>query len=225
MCMRGEIALGFWGTAMKKYFKTYRRKPNMIFFLVLGGIFAVLGVLAFFWTDILPLAIGCAAFGVLLAVLPQFVIFEKYGLDGNILRYKAAGIPKKIAAEQIGAAIICIYDEYRRGKGFVRAAFATENGEAAIPALVLLRGADESELDVCETRTATGITFRKQKICDMVLEFDFLEELYASSFAGKIYISEYIAALYKPAFDDIFKGDERVVVYDRLPKSRKFPKK
>ena len=157
--------------------------------------------------------------------LRKRVMVDYEGAVAGELALDAARDSLRGVAEQIGAAIICIYDEYRRGKGFVRAAFATENGEAAIPALVLLRGADESELDVCETRTATGITFRKQKICDMVLEFDFLEELYASSFAGKIYISEYIAALYKPAFDDIFKGDERVVVYDRLPRNRKIPKK
>lgn len=209
---------------MKKYFKTYRRKPNSIFFLVLGSIFAVLGILAIFWTQILALAVGCMAFGVLLAVLPQFVLFEKYGLRGDVLHYKKGGFPCKVQVSEIGAVVLCIYDEYRRGKGFIPAKFTTENGDVYIPAMVLLRSLDENELDVCDTRTATGITFRKQKITDAVLDFDFLEELWRSGFSGKIYVSEAIASLYKPALDEIFQDSDRVTVYDRLPSNR-FPKK
>lgn len=209
---------------MKKYFKTYRRKPNCIFFLVLGGIFVVMGILAIFWTEILALAVACMVFGVLLAVLPQFVLFEKYGISEDILHYKKAGFPCKVQAGKIGAVVLCIYDEYRRGKGFIPAKFTTENGEVYIPAMVILRSVNENELDMCDTRTATGITFRKEKITDAVLDFGFLEELWNSGFSGKVYISEAIAALYKPAFDEIFQDCDRVTVYDRLPKNR-FPKK
>lgn len=208
---------------MKKYFKIYRRKPNSIFFFVLGGIFAVLGVLAIFWTKILALAVACIAFGVLLAILPQFVLYERYWLKGEYLYYKKGGIPHKVRTAEIGAAVLCIYDEYRRGKGFVPAKFATQNGEVYIPAMVLLRSADEGELDLCDKRTAAGITFRKEKITDAVLDFGFLEELWKSGFCGKVYVFEDIAELYKPALDEIFQGSDRVIVYDRLPRNR-FPK-
>ena len=59
---------------MKKYYKNYRRKPNTIFFAVLGGVFIVIGVLAFFFVNegnSLWLGLCCGA-GVLLAALPQF---------------------------------------------------------------------------------------------------------------------------------------------------------
>ena len=210
---------------MKKYYKVYRRKPNMAFFLVLGGLLAVLGVLGLFWADMLWLSVLCMAAGVLVALLPQFVLFERYGLGGGALHSARCGIPRKIPLSQIGAAVICIYDEYRRGKGFVPVSFGTKGGEAYLPALVLLKEADEKELDLCDTRTATCITFRKQRVTDTFLDFDFLEELWKSEFSGKVYISEYMASLFKPAFDELFGTSERVVVYDRLPKGIKDLKK
>ena len=211
---------------MKKYYKVYRRAPNMAFFLVLGGIFVLFGVLGLFFSDKLWLSVFCLAAGVLVAVLPQFVLFEKYGLRGGVLRYTRCGIPRRILVSEIGAAVICIYDEYRRGKGFAPVSFGTkEGGEAYLPALVLLREADEGELDLCDTRTATCITFRKQRVTDTFLDFDFLEELWKSEFSGKVYVSEYMAALFQPAFDELFGVSERVVVYDRLPKGLKDLKK
>ena len=210
---------------MKLYYKMYRRKPNMIFFLVLGGIFLALGVLGIFWLDMPGIAIGCMVFGAVLAVVPQFVIFSRYGLRGEWLRFRKWGIPKKIELEKIGGVVLCIYDEYRRNKGYVPATFSVNGGQAYIPAIVLLRSVDEGELDLCDTRSATLITFRKERITDAVLEFAFLEELYKSAFAGKIYVSESIATLYKPALDEIFGNDDRVVVYDRLPKGFPFTKK
>ena len=62
---------------------------------------------------------------------------------------------------------------------------------------MLNRGIEE-ELDLCDTRTSDRITFRKQLITDMLLDFGFLEELWQSEFAGRVYISEYIDALYSP---------------------------
>ena len=210
---------------MKKYYKIYRRTPNTVFFLVLGGVLALIGVLGLFWANLLWAAICCIAAGVLVAALPQFVLFERYGISGNVLHYKRGGVPHKVAVQEIGAAVICTYDEYRRGRGFVPVSFGTKEGEAYLPALVLLKSADENELDLCDTRTATCITFRKQRITDTFLDFDFLEELWKSEFSGKVYISEYMAALFKPAFDELFGQSERVVVYDRLPKGIKDLKK
>lgn len=206
-------------TYMKKYYKNYRRKPNMIFFIVLGCIFAVVGVLAFFFVEegnVLWMGICCGA-GVLLAVLPQFVIFERYGLCGDKLRYKRGGIPHSADVKEAGAAVICIYDEYRRGKGFIPATFQSKEGPVPVPALLLFSEVAEEELDLCDRRTAAKITFRKQLVTDMTLDFGFLEELWASGFSGKVYIFEDIAQIYKPAFDDIFKGSDRVSVYDRVP--------
>ena len=210
---------------MKKYYKIWRRTPNMVFFLVLGAVFAAVGVLGLFWADLLWLAVVCIAAGVLVAALPQFVLFERYGLRGNVLHYKRGGVLHKILVQEIGAAVICIYDEYRRGRGFVPVPFGAKDGEAHLPALVLLKSADENELDLCDTRTATCITFRKQRITDTFLDFDFLEELWKSEFSGKVYVSEYMAALFQPAFDELFGVSERVVVYDRLPKGLKDLKK
>lgn len=118
---------------MKKYFKTYRRKPNSIFFLVLGCIFVVLGILAIFWTEILALAVVCMVFGVLLAVLPQFVLFEKYGISEDVLHYRKAGLPRKVQVGKIGAVVLCIYDEYRRGKGFCLQNLRRKAGKCIFP--------------------------------------------------------------------------------------------
>lgn len=206
-------------TSMKKYYKNYRRKPNMIFFLVIGGIFVVLGVLAFFFVREGGAIWGgvCLGAGVLLAALPQFVIFERFGLRGDTLHYTSGGIPRKADVKDIGAAVICIYDDFRRGKGFVPATFESREGPVPVPALLLFSSVSEEELDMCDRRTMAKITFRKQLVADMLLDFGFLEELWASSFAGKVYIFEDVAKIYKPAFDDLFKGDGRVSVYDRIP--------
>ena len=51
---------------------------------------------------------------------------------------------------------------------------------------------------------------------DMLLDFDFLRDLVAAGFAGRVYVSEFIYGLYSPAIDDIF-GKGGVTVYDRIP--------
>lgn len=59
----------------------------------------------------------------------------------------------------------------------------------------------------------------------MLLDFGFLKEFWNSDFAGRVYISEYIYALYRTVFDDVFQGSERVTVYDRIPQKIKKLKK
>ena len=211
---------------MKKYYKHFRRGPNAAFFIVLGCVFIGLGVLAlFFMEPPLPWAIACFVFGALLGTLPLFTVFARYGMRGNFIRYQKFGIPRRAAVQDVGAAVICIYDEYRRGKGFAPVAFQTENGQAHVPGIVLLRSLNEKELDMCDTRTNTRLTFRKEVVTDMLLDFGFLKELWNSGFAGRIYISEYIYGLYRTAFDDLFQGSERVTVYDRIPQNLKKFKK
>ena len=134
-------------------------------------------------------------------------------------------MPRKADVSEIGAAVICIYDEYRRGKGFAPVTFQTENGQAHVPGIVLLKSLNEEELDLCDTRTNTRLTFRKYVITDMLLDFGFLKEFWNSDFAGRVYISEYIYALYRTVFDDVFQGSERVTVYDRIPQKIKKLKK
>lgn len=211
---------------MKKYYKLVRRGPNAAFFIVLGCIFLGLGVLAlFFMEPPLPWAVSCFVFGALLGSLPLFVVYARYGMRGNTLHYPKYGIPRRKAASEIGAAVICIYDEYRRGKGFAPVSFQTENGRAYVPGLVLLESLTEEELDLCNTRTNTRLTFRRQTVTEMPLDFAFLKEFWNSDFAGKVYIFEDIYALYRSALDEIFGDSERVTVYDRIPQKLKKVKK
>ena len=211
---------------MNKYYKQFRRGPNAAFFIVLGCIFVGLGVLAlFFMEPPLPWAISCFVFGALLGTLPLFSVFARYGIRGNTVSYRKFGMPRKADVSEIGAAVICIYDEYRRGKGFAPVTFQTENGQAHVPGIVLLKSLNEEELDLCDTRTNTRLTFRKDVITDMLLDFGFLKEFWNSDFAGRVYISEYIYALYRTVFDDVFQGSERVTVYDRSPQKIKKLKK
>ena len=173
----------------------------------------------------LPWAISCFVFGALLGTLPLFSVFARYGIRGNTVSYRKFGMPRKADVREIGAAVICIYDEYRRGKGFAPVAFQTENGQAHVPGIVLLKSLNEEELDLCDTRTNTRLTFRKDVITDMLLDFGFLKEFWNSDFAGRVYISEYIYALYRTVFDDVFQGSARVTVYDRIPQKIKKLKK
>ncbi len=208
---------------MKKYFQQYRRRSNMALFLVLGGIFAAVGVFGLFFVQPIAWGIAAIAFGVLLAVLPQFAVFARCGFRGADFVYRRAGIPRRIPAREIGAAVVCIYDEYRQWKGFVPATFAGQSGPITLPALVLLRGGEaiEEELDLCDTRMNTCAVFRKRVIASAPLDFDLLRELYESDFAGRFYVSEYIYELYKPGFEQLFGEDGRVVVYDRIPQAVK----
>lgn len=209
---------------MKKYFQYHRRTPNAVFFGVLGAVFAVLGVLAF-WALESGTAVGIVliAFGVLLAVLPQAAIFARYGIRGGCVRCQKRGIPRKIPLGDVGAAVVCVYDEYRRWKGFRPAEVQGSGGQTfTVPAIVLLRAVKEDELDLCDTRTNTRLTHRGAVLADMLLDFSFLEELWKDeAFAGEVYVSEYIYAMYHPAFDELFGGSGRVHVYDRIPKAFK----
>ena len=202
----------------KKYSKNLHRGGNCAFFLVLGGVFVLLGILSlFFWEKIAGFV--CIPFGVLLAVLPQTVIFSGYGLKGDTLVYAKGGIPRKIKTDKIGAVVVCIHDEYRRGKGFVRSYAALEGGGVPVPALCFFTGVDENELDLCASRTQAKMTFRKEHITDAYLDFDFLQE-FSAVYTGSVYVFGEIYQLYEPALKRIF-GEDRVTVYDRVPKKLK----
>ena len=204
---------------MKGYFKQNRRVPNMVFFLVMGAVFAGIGVFAAFAVEGWRIA-GWAVvgFGVLLAALPQAVIFARYRMKGSRVRYTKLGVVRTVDADKVGAAVLCAYDEYRRGKGFLPATVQSGDGRTIVlPALVLLKSVNEDELDMCDTRLNTRLSNRGQVIADMLLDFDFLRAFWASPFAGKMYVSAAMYAQFRAVLDDIFAGDGRVVVYERLP--------
>ncbi len=197
----------------------------MAFFLILGGVFVGIGVLGFFFLEGILFLCVLGAFGILLAVLPQFVIFSRYGLRGENLVCSRHGVPHQIPLAQIDAVVLCHYDEYRRWKGFVPVTFAGREGTIFVPAIVFLRGTGKEEieelLDLCETRTNTRMTFRGKAVADGLLDFEFLRELAASKFRGKVYVFESIDAMYRPAIEAAFGSGDRVVVYDRIPKKIK----
>lgn len=204
---------------MKKYYQNYRRGKNMALFLVLGGLFVLVGILALLFTDERILPAVAISIGVLVAVLPQPVIFARYGVRGDSVRCLRRGIPRSVPLSSL-TLVLCIYDEYRRWKGFVPATFKGREGEVTIPALVLLQGLSpeeiEAELDLCDTRMNARLTFRKHAAADMLLDFAFLRDLTAAGFAGRVYVSEFIYQMYRPVIDDIF-GEGGVTVYDRIP--------
>lgn len=206
---------------MKKYFKSYSRNGNAIFFGIFGAAFVAVGIIDLIWIEGVALGAACIVFGALLGVLPQFVIFSRYGLNGDRLCYRKLGVPQSRSAASVGAAVISVYDEYGRGRGYQPVVFETKGGTAYVPSLSLFEEIDENELDLCDTRSRARIAFRKKYVTDMTLDFDFLREFYRSSFGGRIYILDTVYATYKPAFDELFCGDERVVIYDRIPKNGK----
>ena len=127
---------------MKKYYKNYRRKPNTIFFAVLGGVFIVIGVLAFFFVNegnALWLGLCCGA-GVLLAALPQFVLYERFYLDGNILYINVMnrlsvdcdcdGNPAEPDMHDIG--ILASYDPVALDQACIDLVYSAEDGDSLV---------------------------------------------------------------------------------------------
>ena len=89
----------------------------------------------------------------------SFAVFAplRHSSGYALLCTAAFGVPRRIPhrRSEIGAAVhVHLYDEYRRGKGFAPVTFQTENGQAHVPGIVLLKSLNEEELDLCDTRTA-----------------------------------------------------------------------
>ena len=184
---------------MKKFYRNYRRRGNTIFFVVMGILFAGLGTLAVFFMDPIVWAAVCYAAAVLLLTVPLFVVHATYGVDGSRLRMRVL-FPKKIPLPEIGAIVITAYDSYRRWKGFQAETFKSSSGDIYnIPSITFLRECDGKELDLCDTRTYTRITYKKQLIFDAALDFDFLRAFADAGYAGKVYVSE-LVRLAKKAF-------------------------
>lgn len=206
---------------MKKYYRMVRRRGNAVFYGVLGAVFIGLGVMAIFFMNEIWAAV-CFAAGALLSILPQFVIFSKYGLQGNGFRYGKCGIVRTASFQQVHAVVICVYDEYRRWKGFVPAYFELRDGrKVPFPAILCLKKVNEDDLDLCDTRTHAKLTFRGGVLFDGALEFDFLEELVSSAYDGDIFVSQEIYDVYHPVFEKIQKGGREIKVYDRIPQKLK----
>ena len=147
---------------MKKYYQNYRRGKNLALFLVLGGVFLAVGILAFLFTTSLVLSVASLCAGVLLIVLPLPFLFARYGVQGSAVRCVRRGIPRSVPLAELSL-ILCIYDEYRRWKGFQPAVFRGSDGEVTVPALVLVQGLSpeeiEKELDLCDTRMNARFTY------------------------------------------------------------------
>ena len=204
---------------MDKYFRFTRRRVETARYATIGLVFVALGILAYFfiehgaavWCGV------CVAVGVLVGVLPQFVIHARYGIAEDVLYYTKRGIPHKTPVTEAKAALVCVHDEYRGMRGYVPALSDRNYSEGAVPlpAVLLLREVREEELDLCETRTQAKITHKGAVLFDALLDFSFLEELMGSSFAGKVYVSERVYGMYGRVLDQL--AGERLEVYDRIP--------
>lgn len=203
---------------MKKYYRNYRRRGNTIFFAVMGAVFAALGAFAAAFVNI-GWGIACFAVAALLLTVPLFLVHATYSVDGSKLRVRKL-FPRSVPFSEIGAVVITAYDSYRRWKGFQPETFRGSSGaEYNVPSVTFLRECDGEELDLCDTRTYTRLTYKKQMLFDAALDFDFLRAFADAGYAGRVYVSERIYAQYGSAIDDIFgKNDPRVHVYGRLPK-------
>ena len=204
---------------MKKYYRFTRRRVESARYITIGLVVAALGVLAYFY--LAGGAVWCgvlAAVGALIAVLPQFVIYSRYGVEGDTLYYTSKGIPRKAPVSAAQAALLCVHDEYRGMKGYVPALSDRNYAEGAVPlpAVLLLRQVCAEELDLCETRTQAKIVHKGQVLFDALLDLDFLGDLMQSSFAGKVYVSERVYGMYRRVLDELV-GKERLEVYDRIP--------
>lgn len=207
---------------MKKYYRNYRRRGNTVFCAVVGGLLIVLGALIMIFDRAsYPYAIVGFVFGALLVTVPLFFIHASYGVDGNKLKIRIL-VPKKVPVDGIGAVVIAAYDASRRWKGIQKETFVGSSGETYnVPSVTFLRGCDGEELDLCDTRSSTRITYKNEYIFDAALDFGFLRAFADAGYEGKVYVSESIYAQYGGAIDDIFGKDGRVEVYDRIPKNVK----
>ena len=203
---------------MKKYYRFTRRRAETARFVTIGLVFVALGVLAYFY--LAGGAVWCgvlAAVGALIAVLPQFVIHSRYGVEGDTLHYTKKGLSHKCPVSEAKAALICVHDEYRGMRGYTPALSDRNYSEGAVPlpAILLLREVREGELDLCDTRTQARFAHKGLVLFDALLDFDFLDELMKSSFAGKVYVSERVYGMYGRVLGEL--AGERLEVYDRIP--------
>ncbi len=201
----------------KNFYRNFRRRGNTVFFIVLGGLFLLLGAAALFFMDSIVWAAICFAAGALLLTLPMFVVHASYRTEGAYLRVRVF-FPKKIPLCSIGAIVITTYDSYRRWHGFQAERFISASGaEVDVPSVTFLRECDGEELDLCSGRTYTKLTYKKQFLFDAALDFDFLRGFADAGYAGEVYVFDRIYGAYKDALEKIF-GDGRIRVFDRVPK-------
>ncbi len=213
---------------MKKYFQSYRRTANFIQWGLIGLLFIVIGILAYFLIDknkivwifiLLPL-------GTLVLIYSAFTCYSRYGTKNQIVYYQKFGIQLKQKFTAIDCIIISIYDEFRTGKGYLPITYANADGQKyALPSITFCKTVNEAELDMCDTRVATDMTLRKNKYIGVLLDFDFLEKMLKDGYTGKIYILKYIYDIYRAGLDRIITDREQVHIYDRTPKIEKTEKK
>lgn len=210
---------------MKSYFRYTRRSKEGTRYLVLGIVFIGLGICAWFvmedyartaWMVIL------VVFGALLATLPQLLVWAKYGVkEDGYLHYSKAGIPRKYAARDVKALLICTFDEYAGSKGYVPVQVEgahTSEGAVYLPAVLALREDRDDNLDLCLLRSQARLAQKKNMLFDGVLEFDFLTDMTDAGFSGKYYISETIYETYRPGFDSYIEDPSRIEVFDNTPR-------
>ena len=92
---------------MKKYYQNYRRGKSFALFLVPGGIFLAVGILAFWATTSIALVVLSLCAGVLLIVLPLPFLFARYGVQGGCVRCVRRGIPRSVPLAELSL-ILCI---------------------------------------------------------------------------------------------------------------------
>lgn len=212
---------------MKKYFQAYRRTANFIQWLVIGGLFIVIGILAYFFVDknkIVWISV-LVPLGTILLIYSAITCFSKYSTKNKVVYYKKWGMPCKLNFTEIDAILICIYDEFRAGKGYLPITYANSSGEQfALPSITFCKSVNEDELDMCDTRVATDMTLKKNKYIGVLLDFDFLEQMLQDGYTGKIYILKYIYDSYRAGLDRIITNKEQVHIFDRIPKLEKSEK-
>ena len=199
------------------YFSNFRRGAQTALSLVLGGMFLILGTVELLSLNKIWGAVFVAV-GALVVLVPQFTIHAGYTYGEGVIRVnKGFFSVSEMKAAEIPVLLITVYDAYKQWKGF-KPVYTTVNGERKIvPALLLLGGVNERDLELCDTRCNAKICCKETLKGEMFLNFRFLEQILNAGFAGKIYINEPVYLSYQAQFDALLSEENKdnTVVFRR----------
>lgn len=198
-----------------KYYKNFRRGVQTAFALSLGGLFAVLGVLEMLFLNRIWGGIFLGV-GLLIMLVPQLSVHARYCFRDGLIRYNKGYFSfASFRAEEVAVLLITVYDSYRAWKGY-KPVYTQLNGEKkVVPAMLLLKEANERDLELCDTRCNAKICCKENVLAEMYVDFRFLREFVEGGFHGKVYISEPVYLSYKLQFDALLAPFEADTVIFR----------
>lgn len=185
------------------YFKNYKRISNLVFTVVVGVLFAALGVMEFLVVNKIW-GVVFMVIGALILIIPQFYLHAGYTFKDGKIRYNNGFFKvKEIDLKDVPVLLITVNDYYKQWKGYRPAYIKVDGEKLLVPSLLMLEKINSRDLPMCDTGNNAKICCKENLMADMYLNFKFLRQIIDSGFSGEIYIIESIYLSYRANFDAI----------------------